>query len=166
MLSHKYFLRLVKLLLHSNIHYAYARTNSEGRHSSFQMKKRPRFLISLNLGLPVYYGIFGIPHITVYFGLPLYHGIIGIPQIAVYFGSPSYHGIPSSPISSFISARLCITASSVLPYHRLFRFCHSITASVFISYHRISRNGGLYRLDHLSWLFSYFGSRTIITSVS
>ena len=114
----------------------------------------------------------------------MYHGTIGISQnhrlfrfamlprhcfisqIAVCFSLPEYHGIVSSLISSFISARLCITASSVLPYHRLFRFRHSITASVFISYHRISHNGGLYWLDHLSWLLSYFSLRCILISVS
>ena len=98
--------------------------------------------------------------------LPPYHGFIGILKIAVYFGLPEYHGTVSYLRSPFILACLCIMASSVLPYHCLFWFRHSITASVFISYHRVSRTCGLYRLNHLSWLFSYSSLRCILASVS
>ena len=95
-----------------------------------------------------------------------YHGVVSYPKITVYFGLPEYHGIVSYFRSPFISACLCIMAASVLPNHRLVHFGQNITASVFISYHQISHNCRLWRLDHLSWLFSCFSFQSIIISLS
>ena len=127
-----------------------ARTNTEGYNlhiSEWEFIIKYHGLLLLNLILPTYHGIIGIPKSPF---------ISAYENIAELFLSRS----------PFISARLCITALSVLPYHRLFRFCQNITASVFISYHRISRDSSLYRLDHLSGLFSYFNLRCIMILVS
>ena len=121
--------------------------------------------LSLNLVLPTYHGTIVIPQIAVHFGPPLYHGIIGIPK------SPfisAYQTITELFLSRslFISACLCIMASSVFPYHCLFRFCQNITASVFIPYRRISRYCRIWCFGYLSWLHSYFSFRTFISSPS
>ena len=159
----KCFHLFVKLLLH--FRYVSVWTNIEGWHLYFRMKNHPRF-VSFKISACLYIMAFSEFLISLFIAaLPLYHGIIGIPKSPFILARQSITALFHSR-SSFILARLCITASSVLPYHRLFRFRHSITASVFISYHRISRNCGLYRLNHLSWLFSYSSSRCILASVS
>jgi hypothetical protein len=86
----------------------------------FPNEKSSPFSIFLNLGLPIYYGMFGIPHITVYCGIATVswhhrhsqnrrlfrfarvsrHCLIS--HIVVYFGLPMYHGIIGITISPFI----------------------------------------------------------------
>ena len=100
-----------------------ARTNTEGYNlhiSEWEFIIKYHGLLLLNLILPTYHGIIGIPRspfisvrhcimpLSVFLNRRLfrlmkkYRGIISL-QIAVYFGSPMYHGIIGITISPFIS---------------------------------------------------------------